>query len=153
MQTINEFSLTKHTGPHDSWPRKTDLHYQGKPIGLAVEGYVIEKQFKTETGYLLILSYDCPFEEANNFVLLDEKYRLVDSRCLGRMYASYLLQSAKPVNTGELLLKYKYEKDEYWLLRIEERRFGLLKKRLRMKRVKDNDEMIDEVSGPKELPL
>lgn len=35
-----------------------------------MKGYELLCQFETAAGYLLVTDYDCPFEEAVNFVLV-----------------------------------------------------------------------------------
>lgn len=67
MQSITQFSLEKHDGPYESWPRLTRLFANGVDTGKKVPGFIIEAQYQCRDGYLLITSQDCLFEESNDF--------------------------------------------------------------------------------------
>lgn len=106
MQPITRFALEAHAGPYDRWPATTALLADGLPTGARVPGYVIDAQFATPLGTLLVTSYDCPFEEANTFLLLDDAHRIVARTDLGAMYASWLLAGCWPTSATSLALHY-----------------------------------------------
>lgn len=89
IEEIKSFSLAKHEGPYETWPSKTDLFFDDKPTGKKIDGYVIEKQFKIDEHYLIITSYDCPFEETNNFILLDNNFIVRHKKWIVRPYNSF----------------------------------------------------------------
>jgi hypothetical protein len=106
MQAIAGFSLEQHDGPYEKWPLRSRLFHEGRDTGARVPGYVIEAQYQCAQGYLLILSYDCPYEEANDFVLLGPDYRRLASRRLGAPFGSCLIESHHPVAADALVLRY-----------------------------------------------
>lgn len=103
---IESLSLPLHTGQYDQWPRHTKLLHDGRPTATMVPGYVIEAQYRCDDGYLIVTSYDCPFEEANEFLLLSQTFRVLASTSLGQPYASYWLYAHWPVSPNELRLHY-----------------------------------------------
>jgi hypothetical protein len=83
LHEITTFSLEKHTGPYETWGTNSALFADGNSTGKRVPGFVIEGQYAWNGGYLLITSYDCPFEESQEFLLLDCEFRLIckESTC------------------------------------------------------------------------
>jgi hypothetical protein len=106
MQAIEGFSLEQHSGPYEKWPLQSRLFHDCRDTGASVPGYVIEAQYQCAQGYLLILSHDCPYEEANDFVLLSTDYKPLARRALGVPYGSYLIESHHPVAADALMLRY-----------------------------------------------
>jgi hypothetical protein len=127
MELINTFSLARHTGEYSTWPLASRLLFEGRDTGTAIKGYAIEAQYRWREGYLLITSWECPFEESNNFTLLDKHFRPVATCELGAMYASFLLIKHWPVSAHELRLH--YDDNIFYTLRIAEKA-GLFRKRL-----------------------
>ena len=134
MRAITGFSLEQHSGPYEDWPRVTRLLFDGRPTGAAIPGFVIEAQYECAPGYLLITSQDCPFEESNDFVLLDRAYRQIAHGGLAVPYASFLLNAHWPEGDGGLLLH--YHEALFYRLAIVRRFFGR-GFRLRLQRVKN----------------
>jgi hypothetical protein len=112
MQVIEGFSVEQHPGPYESWPLQSRLFHQGRDTGIRVPGYVIDAQYRCAPGYFLILSHDCPYEEASDFVLLGPDYRRLAARTLGVPYGSYLLEAHRPLAADALLLRY-FDNDHY----------------------------------------
>ncbi len=106
MQQIDSFTLARHSGPYEEWPALTKLLRDGAPTGGEIPGYVIEAQYRCEYGLLLITSYDCMFEESNDFLLLDDEYRILARRSLMVPYGSFLLNAHWPVSAHSLRLHY-----------------------------------------------
>ncbi len=101
----------------------TRLYLDGQESGTSVPGYVIEAQYEWQVYSLLITSYDCLYEEANSFVLLDEKLQIVSRRSLGGWLATFLLEEHAPVAENSLQLR--YWGDLHYRLSIEPRFFVL----------------------------
>ena len=114
MEPVELFSLVKHDGPYEQWPSRTELLVERAKAGVSIPGYVIEAQYRCGPGYLLITSYDCPFEEANTFVLLGTDYSVLANTELGVPYGSFLLYASWPVSDCELCLHY-YTRSFYTL--------------------------------------
>lgn len=106
MQAISSLALEKHTGPYEKWPSKTRLLINGEHSAHKVNGYEIEAQYQTTFGILLITSYDCPFEEANDFYLLDGNGRPLSHCLLSAPYGSFLLNKHWPLCERTLALHY-----------------------------------------------
>jgi hypothetical protein len=106
MQPVKMFSLERHSGPYQKWPLQTRLFVDGGDTGQTVSGFVIEGQYKCKAGYLLITSYDCLFEEANTFTLLNDRFETLASVSLGGWYETYLLDEHMPTSANSLELHY-----------------------------------------------
>jgi hypothetical protein len=106
MNPIDSFSLAKHDGPYETWPDRTRLFYDGKNTAVEIPGFIIEAQYRCRHGFLLITSQACPYEESNDFILLDLALKLVATKELGRAYCSFLLEAHRPIGPDTLLLEY-----------------------------------------------
>ena len=96
MKAINTFTLAQHPGEYEQWPLSTELLLDGQATGQQIPGYVIEAQYAHESFYLLVTSWDCPFEEAQTFVLLSHDLKLLDQKTIGAAYSSVWLQGHAP---------------------------------------------------------
>jgi hypothetical protein len=106
MQPIELFSLESHAGPYEKWPLRTRLFADGVDSGQTVSGFVIEAQYRCQAGYLLITSYDCLYEAANTFTLLNDSVETIASTGLGVMYNTFLLEKQRPTSANSLELDY-----------------------------------------------
>lgn len=116
MQPIDRFALEPHAGPYERWPLDSRLRDGGVACDARVPGYVIEAQYATPLGTLLVTSWDCPFEESSSFVLLDDALRVVAHRELLSPYASWLLDAHWP--EGEDTLVLHYQRDAFFRLQV-----------------------------------
>ncbi len=116
MIPTQRYSLAGLTGADGQAPGSAALLDAGHATGVEVSGCLIEAQYATPLGTLLITSYDCPFEEANSFVLLDERLADLARAALGAPYASFLLLAHWPVDG--LTLALHYAPDVFYTLRI-----------------------------------
>lgn len=107
MQPIARFALESHAGPYEDWPLTSRLIVDGVPVEPRVPGYVIDAQYDTPFGTLLVTSFDCLFEESNCFLLLDETLRIVAKKELAAPYGSWLLDAHWPETSGALVLHYQ----------------------------------------------
>lgn len=106
MQPITIFTLATHEGPYEKWPLKTKLLVNGTDTGKYVPGFVVEAQYQCALGYVLITSYDCPYEESNEFLLLNDRYDVVAKSGLGVWYDTFLLEKHTPLSDTQLELDY-----------------------------------------------
>ncbi len=67
----------------------------------------------------MIFDWDCPFEEASEFVLLSPELRVLARRSLGLPYASFVLDGFEIAGPNQLRLT--YYPDRQWLLRVAAR--------------------------------
>lgn len=114
MEPITRFSLAKHTGRYERWPRRTALLQHGRETGTKLPGYIIEGQYRCADGILLLLSYDCPFDETYTFLLLGEDLKKRARRDLGMPYGSFLLHTHWVVSGSALRLHF-YTRDVFTL--------------------------------------
>jgi hypothetical protein len=92
MLEITRFSLEKHRGAYEKWPRQTRLLADGVMLDLAINGYTLLKQFETEAGYLLVTDFDCMYEEVISFTLIDRACtRVLSNRQIGAPCQTYWL--------------------------------------------------------------
>jgi hypothetical protein len=103
---IDRYSLEPHTGPYDSWPLDSALRVNGVLTQARVPGCVVEAQYETILGDILVTSHDCPFEESNTFVLLDSSHAIVSRAELGIPYDSFLLHEHWPADASTIGLHY-----------------------------------------------
>lgn len=106
MKKITSFSLEKHEGAYELWPRRTRLFFDGVDTGTKIPGFTIEAQYECDDGYLLITSQDCPFEESNDFMLLTPAFRLIAHKDLCEPYESFLLHAHWPISENSIRLHY-----------------------------------------------
>ena len=93
MTPVDRFALETHDGPYSSWPLRSRLFADGEPTHVRVPGYVLLRQFELPDGhYLLATDYDCPYEEATNFVLLGPDLKVRSHRSVGAMYSTFQLK-------------------------------------------------------------
>jgi hypothetical protein len=129
MKQIKAFSLAKHEDPYEKWPRLTRLYFNGADTGSEIPGYIVEGQYRCSDGYLLITSHDCPFEESNDFLLLDDDFQILARNQLAVPYGAFLLNAHWPISSHSLRLHY-YER-LFFTLSVE-KRTGLFRSRLRL---------------------
>jgi hypothetical protein len=91
IHAIERFSLERHAGPYETWPRRTRLLDGGAPTRLALPAYALLHQFQVPCGFLLVLDDDCPNEEITTFCLLSAELRVLSRRWLGVPYGSFFL--------------------------------------------------------------
>jgi hypothetical protein len=106
MESIDAFSLEQHKEPYEKWPRRTRLFFEGQDVGTAISGFVIEGQYQCIEGYLLIASEDCPFEEANHFILLNPSFQPIAQKVLFAPYQTFLLYAHWAIAPNALRLHY-----------------------------------------------
>lgn len=103
MKALNTFELARHDGPYDSWPLRTGLIRNGSATGKAIPGFVIEAQYEYRDGFLLVTSWDCPFEEAQTFLLLSRELDVLAEETIGAAYASVWMEGHEPIDDRAVL--------------------------------------------------
>ena len=103
MQPTDLFSLAKHSGPYDKWPLKTELYVHGSATGKYVPGYVIEAQYQCDDRYLLVTSWDCPFEEMQTFSLLSKDLSILSTRNYGAPYATVWIEKHQSIAENQAI--------------------------------------------------
>lgn len=116
MTPIDRYRIEKHEGDYTTWPGKSRLWADDQLLPEPVSGYVIEGQYDTPLGSLLITSYDCMYEEANSFLLIEPSGRVRAQADLGVPYGSFLLHAHWPVDESTLALH--YHGDQFYTLSV-----------------------------------
>jgi hypothetical protein len=116
MHPITRYRLETHDGPYDAWPATSGLLVDDVPIAVRLPGSVIDAQYDTPHGALVVTSYDCPYEEAYEFLLLDRAHRPVARRTLGVPYGTFLLDAHWPERDDTLVLH--FQRHDFRRLRI-----------------------------------
>ncbi len=117
VQPIKRFSLGEHIGPRETWGTTSELFVDHAATGRRIPGLLIEGQYACDAGYVLIMSYDCSFEESLTFLLLDPEFRIVSERTLEAMYNSYLLMKNYVIGDNDIGLELAGE-DRPWTLKV-----------------------------------
>lgn len=112
MESITEFSLKPIAGPL----AQSTLLWRGTPVGLVVDGLELEQQFCLETGYLLLLTENCPYEEGLHIYLLDAHRRARDAVELGAPYAPARLHNVQPHEPAALT--FSFSGNDRWRLAV-----------------------------------
>jgi hypothetical protein len=96
MKAVARFALAQHQGPYEAWPVRTSVIIDSQLSELTIPGFTLLRQYETTAGYLLVTDFDCPFEEAVCFALIDKDFRTVLSeRTVGQWYNSYILDEVE----------------------------------------------------------
>lgn len=103
MKQIDIFTLAQHTKEYDKRPLETELLREGQPTGKKVPGYVLEAQYEHENYYLIVTSWDCPFEEAQTFLLLSYDLDVLSEKTIGAAYATVWMEGHKAVGVNSAL--------------------------------------------------
>jgi hypothetical protein len=117
MKEVDQFTLETHGGPYETRPLVSRLFESGQATPAQLPGYVIEGAYRCGEGHLFITSWDCPFEESNDFTLLNEDYKIVATAGLGSMYTSYLLEKHWAISDHAIRLR--YDTDIFYTLSVE----------------------------------
>jgi len=99
-----------------------ELIIQGKPTGYRIDGCILEAALQCDTGYLVFLTEDCPFEESLDIHLVDFSGDLKDSVRIGGMYTTGTfgnLQVQQPNKvTFEFIGKTAHKKGTTWVVEL-----------------------------------
>lgn len=111
MQEIDIFSVTRHA--------ENRSRLRGLESELLLDGLILEAQYECSAGYLLMLTEDCPFEEALHVYLLDRSLRPIDKLVLGKAYQPGILRDVKI--SGKESLEFSFFGGDKWQLRVLEK--------------------------------
>lgn len=112
---ITEVSLFSLKSLADTLPR-SELIFRDKESGVVVDGVVLEKQFAVQSGYLLFLTEDSPYEEGLHIYFLGADLQVLDALGLGGPYASAILKDVR--EETETSLTFSFFGDDQWRLQL-----------------------------------
>jgi len=122
MKAVSRFSILKHEGAYETWGGTSQLIIDGTVTNHTVPGYTLLHQFEVDGGYLLLLDYDCPFEEALVAVRLNESYKVISKEVFGAMYTSWMLESLTIHDSLNIDLYFGGGPKDWWRLTLSEGR-------------------------------
>ena len=133
MEPTTCFTLESHAGPYEKWPLRSRVLIDAIASDTLIPGYTLLHQFKTSLGYLLITDFDCPFEEATSFSLLDFSYKLISHRKLGVPYGSFNL--ARVNWKDDLTVEVVFLDNDRWLVTLRPWGIPFLRPRIHLMKI------------------
>ena len=103
MKTISLFSLTKQTSLYEAWQLKSELLKNGKCTGKFVPGFRIEAQYAYKDFYLIATSWDCDFEDSQEFLLLSKDLDVLSKKHVGEIYSTVWIENHEVVADDQVL--------------------------------------------------
>lgn len=103
----------KGDGNHASAAELRDEHGRHCPV----PGSMLEHQFSVETGYIVFLVEDCPYEEALHILYLDKALHILDWIELSAWFSPGVVDHVTIAGPRELQFSF-FSADERWRLRL-----------------------------------
>ena len=103
MREISCFSFKPQPGPYESWSLCSELIQDGKRTGKFVPGFVIGAQYAYKDLYLIVTSWDCPYEESQEFILLSKDLTVLCKKHIGHIYSTVILESHEAIAEDQVL--------------------------------------------------
>ncbi|MCL2912717.1 hypothetical protein L2725_02790 [Shewanella corallii] len=135
MTPIDKFSLHSREGMSGERALKSSLYFDGADTRLRVAGWLIERQFELADYYMLLNSWDCPFEEGCELLIISKDWNLVGSYSFQPFYNSLLLTDIKMLSANRYELV--FNDSERFELSVNYPRQGLLSKVIKVTRAED----------------
>lgn len=112
MNLIDKFSIQEYEGEYEKRPLKSLLYYCGEALGTKVSGYVVEKQFELAYYFLLLISWDCPFEEGYEIIVINKLQKIVGNYSFTPFYNGYNLCAVAELSKNHFKLTFN-ESDNF----------------------------------------
>ena len=103
MKKISTFSLKKQTSPYEAWQLKSELLINGERTDKFVPGFVIEAQYSFKDFYLIVTSWDCAYEESQEFLLLSKDLEVLSKKHIGELYSTVWIEYHEIVAKNQVL--------------------------------------------------
>ena len=103
MKKISKFSLKQQSSPYEAWQLKSELWVNGEPTGKFIPGFVIEAQYSFKDYYLLVTSWDCAYEESQEFLLLSNDLEVLSKKHVGEIYSTVCIEYHEAVTENQVL--------------------------------------------------
>lgn len=103
MKKISLFSFNRQPGPYETWSLCSELIMNEKRTGKYVPGFVIGAQYTYKDLYLIVTSWDCPYEESQEFILLSKDLTVLCKKHIGHIYSTVILESHEAVAEDQVL--------------------------------------------------
>ncbi len=115
MEKVDIFALKPFDGRTENMLVCSQLDANGQNTDQIIPGVQIEGQYKCDAGYLLITNYDCPYQETDEFVLLNQHFEMIDRNWLG--FFSPLIFRHWPIS--DTAIRIHYYDDTYYTASVE----------------------------------
>ena len=132
MKPVQRFQTAPHEGPYEDWGGHSQLVIDGALTSHQVPGYNLLHQFEVGDGYLLVLDYDCPFEEVTVVARLDRAFRVIAKESFGFIYTSRNLSEAAVRGPWTLDLWFGGGPDDWYRLELIEGRHEMKQRQIYM---------------------
>jgi hypothetical protein len=109
------------------------LWFDASETALTLDGIVLEAQFDCDAGFLLLITYDVPYEEILNIYLVSPDLRVLDEENLGCFYTPGLLRDL--TGTAEDCLSFSFFGGDRWSLTVLTQPTALRRRLLVLRRV------------------
>ena len=103
MKEITVFSFKPQPGAYETWSLCSELIMNEKRTGKYVPGFVIGAQYAYKHLYLIVTSWDCLYEESQEFILLSKDLTVLCKKHVGHIYSTILLESHEAVAEDQVL--------------------------------------------------
>lgn len=105
MRQVDRFRFAPYDAPYEQWPKNTELMFDGALSGRKFPGYVIEAQYAHTNGFLLVTSWDCPFEESLSFLSLSPDLDVMSELSVGAAYTSVWIERHESVDANTVIFQ------------------------------------------------
>jgi hypothetical protein len=102
MHAIERFSLERHVGPYESWPRRTPVFDRGAPTQLAIRAYAAPAPVRGAWRIPARLDDDCPTRRFTTFCLPERRSCALLSRALARPALRFFLRAIEWIDERAL---------------------------------------------------
>jgi len=116
LRQTDVITLTAMTPSTDTTSPSCELAIDDKSTGQRVEGCFLEAAFQCDTGYIVFLNHDCPFEETLSIYVLDFSGILQDSAHIFWMYCTGFFKNVQVQQPNKIL--FEFFEDTTWTLEI-----------------------------------
>lgn len=111
VEPIRSFSIT----PVGSTPWQSELLCDEAAIPLLIDGILLQAQYRVGSRYLILLTEDCPYEEALHVYLLNHAHQVLDALELGLPYTPGIVKNLAP--QGDTLT-FSFFGEDHWRLDV-----------------------------------
>lgn len=140
FREISQFSLETHQGEYEMWPAKTKLYTNQNESKISLKGYHLNEQLETETGYMLILDCNCPYEEVLFIYFLSKDMQILSTKTIGDYFWSIGnpgVYSRKKLTENELIFSFD-EQESLYSLQVKDQTSLLSRNWLILKKISLN---------------
>ncbi len=111
------FSTKQVSGNDGKIAPVSQIFLNGMASDKSLVGACLEACFKTQTGYLVFMTENCPFEETLDIHLLDEHLNVLDSASLFWPYNTGKFRLLKKMEPN--IVTFKFFDSAEWMVRVE----------------------------------